>query len=144
MINRAAIADLVPHGGAMVLLDEVEAWDAQGIACRAGSHLDAANPLRSRGRLAALAGIEYGLQAAALHGALTRGGRPQPAGYLASLREVALLVERLDDASLGRLRIAARQERQEERGLIYSFDIRAEAGQPLLSGSAVIMLPLPA
>ncbi|MBV1800277.1 hypothetical protein [Siccirubricoccus sp. G192] len=89
----------------------------------------------------AVAGIEYGLQAAALHGALAAGEVPQPAGYLASLRGVALLAERLDDPALGALRVAARLERQEEGGLIYGFEIGSEAGRMLLSGRAAIALP---
>ncbi|MBV1795604.1 phosphotransferase [Siccirubricoccus sp. G192] len=141
MSGPAGIAGLVPHAGAMVLLDRVEAWDAAGITCFARSHLDAANPLRRAGRLGAVAGIEYGLQAAALHGALAAGEVPQPAGYLASLRGVALLAERLDDPALGALRVAARLERQEEGGLIYGFEIGSEAGRMLLSGRAAIALP---
>ena len=74
------IATLIPHTGAMVLLDRVEAWDTDGILCRARSHLDDDNPLRRDGRLAACCGLEYALQAAALHGALIAGGVPQRAG----------------------------------------------------------------
>ena len=80
------MAGLVPHAGAMVLLDRVEAWDAETVQCRARSHLDPANPLRRAGRLAACCGIEYALQAAAVHGALLAGGVAQAAGYVAALR----------------------------------------------------------
>ncbi len=72
----------------MCLLASVADWSEDAISCRATSHLDPANPLRSRGRLPAVAGIEYALQAAAVHGAL-RGGAPQPPGYLAALRMTA-------------------------------------------------------
>ena len=79
MLARSGIAALIPQQGAMCLLDGVLSWDAAGIACRAVSHLDPANPLRQHGRLGAICGIEYGLQAAALHGALSAGA-PQAAG----------------------------------------------------------------
>lgn len=135
------IAHLVPHAGAMVLLDRIEAWDADGILCRARSHLDDANPLRRDGRLAAVCGVEYALQAAALHGALLAGGVAQRAGYVAALRSVALHVERLDDPALGDLQIRARLERQEGFGIIYALEVQAADGTPLLSGRATIAIP---
>ncbi len=136
-----SIAALVPHAGAMVLLGRVEVWDADGILCRAVSHLDASNPLRRDGQLAACCGIEYALQAAVLHGALTAGGVAQRAGRVAALRAVALHVERLDVAGFGELRVAARLERQEGAGIIYALDVQAADGTPLLSGRAAIALP---
>jgi len=135
------IATLIPHAGAMVLLDRVEAWDTDGILCRARSHLDDDNPLRRDGRLAACCGLEYALQAAALHGALIAGGVPQRAGYVAALRAVALHVDRLDVPGFGELRVAARLERQEDTGILYALDIRAADGAPLVSGRAAIALP---
>ena len=135
------IAALIPHAGAMVLLDRVEVWDGAGILCHARSHLDPANPLRRGGRLAACCGLEYALQAAALHGALTAGGVAQRAGYVAALRAVALHADRLDDPALGDLRVAARLERQEETGIIYALNLQAEDGTALLSARATIVLP---
>ena len=135
------IAALIPHAGAMVLLDRVEAWDADGILCRARSHLHAANPLRRDGRLSACCGLEYALQAAALHGALTAGGAAQRAGYVAALRGVVLRAERLDVAAFGELRVAAQLERQEAAGIIYAFAVEAADGAPLLSGRATVALP---
>jgi predicted hotdog family 3-hydroxylacyl-ACP dehydratase len=143
-MDAAAIAALLPHAGAMVLLDRVDHWDANAITCRALSHLDPANPLRRGDRLAAVAGIEYALQAAAVHGGLTAGGSRQPAGYLASLRGVALHIARLDNPNLGTLVVKARLERQEASGLIYSFELRAQDGHSLVSGGAAIALPRPA
>ena len=131
----------MPHAGAMVLLDRVERWDETGAVCRARSHLDPANPLRYAGRLAAVCGIEYGLQAAALHGALVAGGAAQPAGYAASLRGVTLQADRLDDPSLGDLWIEVRLEAQEAFGMVYGFDVRSAAGASLVAGRASIALP---
>jgi len=98
VLTRADIARLVPHQGAMCLLDGVAAWDREGIRAIALSHRDPANPLRRDGTLPAVCGLEYALQAMALHAALLAGGRaPQRAGFLASLRGVDLGAERLDD-----------------------------------------------
>ena len=140
-VGAIDIAALVPHAGAMVLLDRVEAWDADGILCRARSHLDAANPLRRDGRLSACCGLEYALQAAALHGALVAGGVAQRAGYVAALRGVMLAVGRLDVAAYGELRVSAGLERQEGGGIIYALSVQAADGTPLLSGRATVALP---
>lgn len=153
MIGREAIAALLPHGGAMVLLDRVTAWDAARIECRARSHLDPGNPLRRAGQLSAVCGLEYALQAAALHGALAAGRRPQPAGYVAVLRGAVLGADRLDDPAWGELRVAARLERGEGGGLIYALEVGAlEVGaleigsgeRMLVAGRAVVALPRPA
>ena len=125
----------------MALLDALERWDAHTILCRARSHLDPVNPLRRNGRLAALCGIEYGLQAAALHGALRAGGVAQPAGYVASLRAVTISIDRLDDPAIGALRIEAVLAAEERFGMVYDFAIRSEAEAPLLAGRASIALP---
>jgi predicted hotdog family 3-hydroxylacyl-ACP dehydratase len=140
-IDQDPIAALVPHSGQMVLLDGVSSWDGGFIACWTRSHLDPENPLRRAGRLDATCGIEYALQAAALHGGLMAGGVPQPAGYLAALRDVSLHTDRLDDAAIGDLQVIARMEHLEAGGLIYAFELRSQAGRLLLSGRAIIALP---
>jgi predicted hotdog family 3-hydroxylacyl-ACP dehydratase len=143
MLTRARILELIPHQGTMCLLDEVTAWSDTTITCRTRSHLSPDNPLRRSGGLYVLCGIEYGLQAAALHGALCAGG-PQPAGYLAALRLVEFLAERLDDPSLGVLEVSARLELHDIGGLLYGFRLRSSDGADLLTGRAAIVLPAPA
>jgi predicted hotdog family 3-hydroxylacyl-ACP dehydratase len=135
--SRAAIAHLVPHQGAMCLLDRVEACDAGGIVCVAISHREAGNPLRRDGRLPAACGVEYALQAMALHGALTDGAA-QGVGFLAALSGVALAVEWLDPVA-GDLRVVATALARESRGFIYDFAVNGD-GQALVSGRATIVL----
>lgn len=141
MIGRDRILALIPHAGAMCLLDEAISWTAQAILCRTLSHLDPANPLRRAGRLHALCGAEYALQAAALHGALRADGTPQPAGYLAALRGVALGADRLDDPAHGALRVEAVLQAQEASGLVYDLRVRAQDGRPLLDARGTVALP---
>lgn len=139
MLDRRSIAALIPHQGAMCLLDQAVAWDAAHILCAATSHLDPANPLREAGRLGAVCGLEYGLQAAALHGALC-GGAPQPRGFLAALRGISLHVPRLDDSAFGVLHIDAWSEGAGSAGLAYRFRIAAEGGKALVEGRGLIAL----
>ncbi len=136
------IPTLIPHAGSMCLLDAVIAWSDDAIACRATSHLNPDNPLRRHGQLGVLCGAEYGLQAAALHGAL-RGGAPQPPGYLAALRMTHLAAGRLDDPGLGALIAQARREHGDATGLLYAIRLDAEDGRTLLEARATIILTRP-
>lgn len=135
--TREAIARLIPHQGAMCLLDRVETCDAEGIACSSATHRDTANPLRRDGALPAICGAEYALQAMALHGALT-DGTPQGRGFVAALTGVEIGVERLDDIA-GDLAVSAVALSRESRGFIYRFTIEGD-GRMLLSGRATVVL----
>jgi predicted hotdog family 3-hydroxylacyl-ACP dehydratase len=139
VIDRDEIARLIPHAGAMCLLDRVEAWDAGMIRCRASSHRDAGNPLAVEGRLGAACGVEYAAQAMALHGGLTGvvDGRPR-SGYLASLRALSLAVDRLDDLA-GDLVIEAERLAGEGASVSYGFRVSHD-GVLLLSGRAAVIL----
>ena len=140
-LDRGAIARLVPHSGAMCLLDRALAWDADGIACEADRHRDPANPLRRDGHLPAVCGVEYALQAMALHGALLAGGgEAQPAGYLSSLRDVSLGESPRLDTVAGPLGVRARALAAEAGGFIYRFEVEG-GGRILLTGQAAIILP---
>lgn len=134
-LDRAAIARLVPHAGAMCLLHEVLHADADSIRARAVNHRDASHPLRENGVLAAVCGVEYAAQAMALHGALQSGvARP---GMLAALRDIDLFVERLDDVA-GDLVVKARRLSPVGKDLLYEFQVSAEE-RPLLRGRAVVV-----
>jgi predicted hotdog family 3-hydroxylacyl-ACP dehydratase len=139
VVSREEIARLIPHEGAMSLLEGVVRWDAESIRCVARSHTDPANPLRVQGALPALCGIEYAAQAMAVHGGLSGilAGRPR-LGYLASLRDVRCRVERLDDRA-GELFIEAQKVASNDLSVLYRFsvdvgDVRA------LEGSAAVLL----
>lgn len=138
-LDRAWIAAHIPHQGTMCLLDRVIEWDCGRIACQAMSHRAGDNPLRSKGCLHAVCGIEYAAQAMAVHGALCSegGGRPR-AGYLASIRGVELAVARLDDIA-SPLTVAAEQLGGDGNGVLYAFAISSQ-GTILLNGRAAVIL----
>ncbi len=139
MLDHAGIAARIPHQGAMCLLAAVVDWSETAISCRAVSHADPANPLRADGRLGAAAGIEYAAQAMAVHGALlaAAGERPRR-GYLASVRAVALHVDRLDDLP-GELAITAERLSGDGNHILYRFAV-AHAGRSLVEGRAAVIL----
>ncbi|WP_293371984.1 hypothetical protein [Nevskia sp.] len=139
MLNRAAIAALIPHAGRMCLLDEVLSYTPVEAICASHSHLLADHPLRRDGQLSALHLIEYAAQAAAVHGALTASAdAPREAGLLAAVRGVELAVSRLDDLP-DSLHLCVRRVAANPQGRIYRFEARA--GERLIgSGSLVIIV----
>lgn len=148
LLNRDEIARLVPHAGAMCLLDGVVAWDEHGILCETDRHADVQNPLASDGRLSPLAGVEFAAQAVALHAALLAGG-PTPAasrspetavgrGLLVRVRDCATHCARLDWAPLP-LQIEGKRLAASSAALSYRFALRAGGGV-LLEGTAMIAL----
>ena len=48
MLDRTAIEAVVPHAGAMCLIDGVESCDASRIVCMSMQHLSLDNPLAPR------------------------------------------------------------------------------------------------
>lgn len=138
-LPRSDWAALIPHAGAMCLLDEVVAWNESALHARAFSHRDPANPLRSDGRLRGVHLCEYGAQAMAVHGGLlarAAGGRAVP-GHLVSLRAVELAVARIDDFP-GALDVHAERLLAGEAGWQYAFRIE-HAGRELASGRAAVI-----
>ena len=138
-LSQAEIAQLIPHTGTMCLLESVRQWDADRIVCTAVSHRDPANPLRRDGMLPAVCGVEYAAQAMGVHGRLATNNRTKPAaGYLASLREVVLHVERLDEGG-DQLTVEVRRLADSGESVMCEFTIRS-AERTLLSGRATLLL----
>ncbi|MEO8346525.1 MAG: hydroxymyristoyl-ACP dehydratase [Betaproteobacteria bacterium] len=139
MIERAALASLVPHAGAMMLLDGVEFWDGQRIICISMQHRANGNPLLTKTGLSSLNGIEFAAQAMAAHGALTdnSSGRPR-SGLLLSVRDCRLHVRRLDDLA-SPLRIEAMQLGRTAETRIYRFELSAREVK-LVDGRLTVQL----
>ncbi|WP_019569687.1 MULTISPECIES: hypothetical protein [unclassified Thioalkalivibrio] len=139
ILDAAAIRERLPHAGAMSLLDEVVAHDADRIHCRARSHRDPDNPLRSEPGLHALAALEYGAQAMAVHGSLGAADAAAPrAGYLAAVRDLRIHARRLDTIETA-LDIHAERVMADARSSIYDLAVEA-AGEPLLAARATVIL----
>ena len=142
-LDRQWIERHIPHQGTMCLLDEVLTWNTSRVQCRSSTHRDRANPLRAHDRLGAVCGIEYAAQAMAVHGALiasriTASPRSEAiVGYLASVRNVVLYTNRLDDVEAD---LVAEAERVtgDERSVLYDFSVYGDE-RILLAGRATIV-----
>lgn len=139
MLNRESWQHLIPHRGAMCLLDAVVAWDESHIHALAVSHRDPANPLRSDGILRSVNLCEYGAQAMAIHGSLLaqRDGKTIAPGMLVSLRDFKLQVARIDDLC-GNLDVYA--EKLLDGGASWQYAFRVEHAERVLAeGRAAVM-----
>jgi predicted hotdog family 3-hydroxylacyl-ACP dehydratase len=139
VMERDAILGLIPHGGAMCLLDQVLHWDMTGITCCSLRYAAADNPLRRvDGTLGSAAGIEIASQAMALHGRLSApaDGPPRP-GFLVSLRDVRLRAPLLPPG-IGPLIIVAHRLLGDARGASYGFTVSAGEDE-WLSGRATVL-----
>lgn len=143
MLAKTDWAHLIPHHGAMSLLDAVLAWDDTCIHAVTESHALADHPLRSASGLHAVHLAEYGAQAMAVHGALLareRGVSEARPGRLVSLRDVALATEYVDP-SHGRLDVHAESLYADDTGAQYAFRVE-QGGRVLVSGRAAVIHPL--
>ena len=136
-LGKNDICSLIPHRGAMCLLDEVLSWDANRIVCTSRSHLSEDNPLRSEGHLRAVCGVEYAAQAMALHGALL-SAEPIADGYLVSIRNLKLNASYLDELDES-LTVDATRLMGGAEGLVYEFTVSARSST-LLSGRVTVSL----
>jgi predicted hotdog family 3-hydroxylacyl-ACP dehydratase len=132
-------ARLIPHAGAMSLLDAVVAWDEERIHARSDSHRRDDHPLRSDGRLRAVHLCEYGAQAMAVHGGLVAraAGAAAKPGYLVSLREVELGRARVDDLD-GTLDVHAECLLGGAGGWQYAFRVE-HRGEVIAKGRAAVI-----
>ena len=140
VVDRELIAELIPHQGAMSLLDRVLSWDESNIVAVSMTHRATAHPLRSNGCLRAVHLCEYGAQAAALHGGLVARAAEHRRGarlHLVSLRDVILKCSRIDDLA-GELRIGAELLLQDSGSWQYRFTASHDAAI-LASGRLAII-----
>jgi len=139
ILDNDSIATMIPHQGAMCLLDAVLRWDAASIACLSRRYRAPDNPLRRHdGTLGTATGIELAAQAMAVHGRLIEGaaGAPRP-GYLASVRDVRLCHETLETSD-GDLLVEAQLLMGDARSAAYSFALTCD-GIVLLTGRATVL-----
>jgi predicted hotdog family 3-hydroxylacyl-ACP dehydratase len=139
-VDKSEIRTLIPHAGTMCLLDSVLDWNDESIVCLTETHRHPNNPLRRDERLSALHALEYGAQAAAIHGGLRAraAGTTAPACYLAALRDTHLYVGRLDDLP-SPLEVRAKRLFGDAGNTVYECAILT-SGNVIAEGRITIML----
>lgn len=136
-IDRATIERLVPHAGAMCLLDAVTEWTPDSISCI--SALPAQDhPLARDRQVPAIVASEYAAQATAVHGALLEDANAPRAGMLATLVDVRLAAPSLP-AGAGSLAIRADLLSRSAAGCMYSFEVGSSRGT-IVSGRLMVVL----
>jgi predicted hotdog family 3-hydroxylacyl-ACP dehydratase len=139
-VDKSEIRTLIPHAGTMCLLDSVLDWNDESIVCLTATHRHPDNPLRRNGRLSAVHALEYGAQAAAVHGGLRAraAGATAPACYLAAVRDAHLYVSCLDNVATP-LKVRAKRLFGEAGNTVYECAISA-SDQVVAEGRVTIML----
>ncbi|WP_267225417.1 phosphotransferase [Dyella silvae] len=141
MLAKTDWAHLIPHQGAMALLDAVVTWDDATIHAITDVSTLRNHPLRSENGLHAVHLAEHGAQAIAVHGALLARLQgidvERSGGRLVSLRDVQIDVEYIDD-SRGRLDVYAERLYADDSGAQYAFRI-LQAARLLVSGRAAVL-----
>jgi predicted hotdog family 3-hydroxylacyl-ACP dehydratase len=138
LIEREELSHLIPHAGAMCLLEGILVWDEARIVCYTQSHRDPNNPLCREGQLSAVHAVEYGAQAMAVHGGLLARARNEKMlpGYLAAVMDVELHVVRLDEI-VEPLNIEAQCLIADGNHLMYALNISA-GGKMLVTARATV------
>ena len=143
MTGFPAIADIeyvIPHRGAMLLLDRVLEYDADSIV--AELQVPADGPFHADGGVPAYVGIEYMAQAVACWaGCMARShGEAPPIGFLLGSRLYASVVPVF--ASGQRLRVEARREILGENGLgVFSCRIVSDGAELATANVSVFEPP---
>lgn len=144
-LNHQEIEQRLPHAGKMSLLHEVVNSDQKSLLATAISHLDADNPLRLKGKIAMINGIEYAAQAMAIHGSLlSEWSKPAElptspqTGYIATVRNIDIKVPFVPETD-SPLNVEVEQLMSDGNGFTYQFHISCEQ-QSLISGKITVFL----
>ena len=137
MIPTLPIDRMLPHAGAMVLIDEIVYADPMRIECATHAHRSAGFPLALDGRVSSLCAIEMAAQAMALHAAVADPRHQVRIGRLASVSDVEVLHDGLDD-KLDTLRVEAFLEHASAAGSAYRFSV-ASGATVLIRGRALVV-----
>lgn len=124
----------------MCLLDAVLAWDKEQILCSTQSHRRSDNPLLENGSLDAVALIEYGAQAAAVHAGLLQQGMGQGStAFIGAIKALKIYVAAVD-LTIDTLRVEAHCVLNNSNGAIYQI-VCGEQAAPIIEGRVVLVLP---
>jgi len=137
LVTRERLEPLVPHAGAMLMIDGVKAYDDRSICCESLRHQAVDNPLRRDGKLSAHHGIEFAAQAAAVHGGLINDGKKAPLRALAAVRKASFSRPWIHDLP-GRLEIAANLVMLDQRAAVYQSSLHHE-GEEIASMRLTLM-----
>jgi predicted hotdog family 3-hydroxylacyl-ACP dehydratase len=141
------LVGLRPQSGRMVMIDRVDQWDQDSIVCTSTRHLDPTNPLRGRGGLAAVCGLEFGAQAMAIHGSLValrsaaRSTAAPRSGMIIAANQLAWSSPLLDDAG-ALLTIRAWRLFGSDSQIVYGFALDGRVAG-LVTGRASVILGQP-
>lgn len=137
-LKHQDLAELLPHGSNMSLIDKVTYCDKDRIQCESESHLRRNNPLQLNGRVHSCILAEYAAQTAALHAAYINSklGEEQ-AAFVGAVKKFSWQSSYLPAKSI---QIQTQLELDSNNGAIYSFKVISEK-EVIASGNLVLITP---
>ncbi len=140
MLGADALAELLPHGAGMSMLDEVVTWGDAKVHCRTRSHRRGDNPLLANGAQQSILLVEYAAQAAAVHAGLLQSqlGEARPA-YVGAVKNIEICQPTLPESD-DPLDVVVTAEYLSQDGAIYRFDIDCVA-ERVISGRLILSQP---
>ena len=139
-LAKEQICQLVPHSGAMCLIDGVVSWDENSIECTSFSHQLPDNPLRNQEGLPVVSAIEFGAQGMAVHGGLLAKDHKlsSATAYLASVKDVQIVSDAPLDSYPDELTIRAEMIFSDQGNQVYDFAVSSN-GKQIMSGQAMVI-----
>ena len=133
-LSRDGIAELLPHAGAMVLIDRVGSYSVESILCFSNV-VEKENPLAVEGEVGIYSGVEYAAQAMALHSTLSSSGGKAEKGVVA----VVSKLEAYSDVLKGVIEVRAEKIDFTGDSSLYDFTVLSR-DQLVLSGRMLVLL----
>ncbi|WP_370980118.1 hypothetical protein [Agaribacterium sp. ZY112] len=132
------LAELLPHGSDMCLIDKVTYCDKDRIQCESESHLRGNNPLQINARVHSCILAEYAAQTAALHAAHINShlGKKQ-AAFVGAIKKFSWENTYLPEKNI---QFQTQLELNSNNGAIYSFKVTSRK-KTIASGSLVLITP---
>ena len=138
-LTRSRIAELIPHGSNMCLLDEVMDWTLDVILCRSTQFATSTNPLFENNQLDSILLIEYCAQGAAVHAGLLQSSlgvrRPALIGAVKNIELVKPFA--VNNCAID---ITAECLLNSSKGAIYEV-AAAQNGEVLMRGRLILNQP---
>ena len=145
-LSPAAIKDLLPQSGDMLLIAEMKNWSPFEISCTgiaAPAHIHPLSVQAKNGtmKIPASGALEYAAQAIALHGILKARHLQEPPRntFIAGLQNVEWTSDWLDDRPMPVQIDASAVGGLADGGAKYRFNVTDAALEPVCSGVALVM-----
>ncbi len=139
-LSPSDIADFLPHGRGMSLIEKVTHCEEEGISCIGMSHLDPLNPMFHQGSFQSITLVEYAAQSIAIHaGLLNRQLAASRPAFIGGFKNIEIPIAKLPNRKT-KIDVKAVAEFLSPGGAIYSFTVLSD-DEVVISGRLTLVQP---